>query len=326
MEAFNPLVSIIIPCYNSGHFIAGTIQSALNQTWKNKEIIVVDDGSTDNSYLLAKAYETQGPVQVYLQDNGGSCAARNKGFDLSKGAYIQYLDADDLLSENKIEAQMGLLKNFSREYISDCPWGKFHNSPLNAEFNSDQLWKDFSPVEWLIAAWTGGAMMQTGCWLTPRHIIELAGPWNETLKKNPNDDGEFFCRVLLQSSGIKFCSDAKVFYRFHSNDRVSTGKNQTAVTSLLETCVLYEKNILQKEDSERTRKAVAASYAYFMYNFYDYFPSLAQLAAQHIRRLGFKNLPAIGGKNFIRISKIIGFQNSLHLRAVLKGLRTVQKN
>ena len=80
----NPLVSIIIPAYNSEKWIKPTIISALNQTWENKEIIVVDDGSTDNTYAVAKQFESK-ILKVITQDNAGACVARNKALNIAQG-------------------------------------------------------------------------------------------------------------------------------------------------------------------------------------------------------------------------------------------------
>src|SRR2546427_2427416 len=102
------LVSILIPVYNAEAFVAETIDSALNQTWPDKEIIVVDDGSSDNSREILKSFEPAG-VRLVEQENRGASAARNRAFSEAQGEFIQYLDADDLLDENKIGRQISRL-------------------------------------------------------------------------------------------------------------------------------------------------------------------------------------------------------------------------
>ena len=92
-----PLVSVIIPMYNAQCYIEETIQSVLDQTWSNIEIIVVDDGSTDDSYDIVANIKSN-KIRLFHQDNQGAPKSRNFGFLQSKGEYIQYLDADDLLS------------------------------------------------------------------------------------------------------------------------------------------------------------------------------------------------------------------------------------
>src|SRR5438874_10844901 len=100
-----PLVSILIPAYNAEPWIANTIKSALDQTWSRTEIIVVDDGSRDQTLQVARQFASKN-VSVVTQENRGASAARNKALELCQGDYIQWLDADDLLSSDKIEGQM----------------------------------------------------------------------------------------------------------------------------------------------------------------------------------------------------------------------------
>src|SRR5262249_13271987 len=100
-----PLVSILIPAFNAQEWIADTIRSALAQTWPKKEIIVVDDGSRDQTLSIAKQFVSK-EVSVVAKGNEGAAATRNKAYSLSQGDYIQWLDADDLLAPDKIERQL----------------------------------------------------------------------------------------------------------------------------------------------------------------------------------------------------------------------------
>ncbi len=96
-----PWVSIVIPCYNQAHFLSDAIESALNQTYRYIEVVVVDDGSTDSTSLIAARYQK---VRYIKQANQGLAAARNTGIRESKGSYLVFLDADDRLLLNAIEA------------------------------------------------------------------------------------------------------------------------------------------------------------------------------------------------------------------------------
>src|SRR5438876_7489334 len=100
-----PLVSILIPAYNAERWIAETIQSALAQTWSKKEIIIVDDGSRDQTLAVAQQFTSRN-VLVVTQENQGAAAARNRALEPCQGEYIQWLDADDLLAPDKIARQM----------------------------------------------------------------------------------------------------------------------------------------------------------------------------------------------------------------------------
>jgi glycosyltransferase involved in cell wall biosynthesis len=101
-------VSIIIPAYNAEKWIGETLESALAQTWSRKEVIVVDDGSRDNTLSVAQGLASA-KVKVLRQDNAGASAARNRGLALAQGELIQFLDADDLLAPDKVARQMQTL-------------------------------------------------------------------------------------------------------------------------------------------------------------------------------------------------------------------------
>lgn len=101
-----PLVSVVIPAFNAERFIGEAIESVLAQTYAPVEAIVVDDGSADDTVAVASAYDE---VAVIEQANGGPAAARNRGFAASRGEFIAFQDADDLMTPNKLEVQAGLL-------------------------------------------------------------------------------------------------------------------------------------------------------------------------------------------------------------------------
>ena len=143
---------------------------------------------------LARALHARG-VQVVDQPNQGASAARNHGLRLARGDFIQFLDADDLLSPAKIERQLALLAQRPAGTVASCAWGRFRGDPAEARFTDTAVFHDFAPLDFLVLAGESGLMMHPSAWLVPRAVAERAGPWNETLTLN--DDGEYFCRVLL---------------------------------------------------------------------------------------------------------------------------------
>ncbi len=214
-----PLVSILIPAYNAGPWIADTIKSALAQTWPRKEIIVVDDGSTDNTLSVARQFSSEG-VTVVTQENQGAAAARNHAFSLAQGDYIQWLDADDLLSPDKIARQMEAAEKCGdKRALFSSGWGYFIFRPRKAKFVPTLLWENLTPLEWLLRKWENNLHMQTATWLVSRELTEAAGPWDARLLGD--DDGEYFFRVIKTSNGIRFVPDAKVFYRISGFSRLS---------------------------------------------------------------------------------------------------------
>ena len=105
----NPLVSILIPCFNCEKYIKQAVESCLGQVWKEIEIIVVDDGSSDRSVEILNSIKDQ-RIKIILQENQGASAARNNAYKHSQGKYIQYLDSDDLLCRYKIKNQVMMLE------------------------------------------------------------------------------------------------------------------------------------------------------------------------------------------------------------------------
>src|SRR4051812_48931160 len=104
-----PLVSVLIPCYNSAAHIGEALESALGQTWSNIEVVVVNDGSTDDSSHEVRKFSRPN-LKLIERKNRGAAASRNEAFLASAGQFIQFLDADDLISPDKIAGQMQRLQ------------------------------------------------------------------------------------------------------------------------------------------------------------------------------------------------------------------------
>lgn len=310
-------VSIIIPIYNAEDFLAETINSVLNQTYKNIEVILVDDHSTDGSYDLAEQFKDE-KITLVKNPKKGACAARNYGFELSTGDYIQYLDADDLLSLHKIEKQLQQFQQFGNNIICSGVWGRFHDSVSEVIWEQHDINKDYeNPIEWLIDSWSGKGMMAVHCWLVPREIIKKAGPWNENLLLN--QDGEFFSRVLLNAKAIKFCKNAEVYYRSGNVNSISQ-QNQLSIekaSSLLESFELYQKNCQDYIELETVKKGLGENYLNFMYQFYPLFPELLKRAEVQFYALGHHKMWTVGGEKFKKLANFIGFKNALKLKKLL---------
>lgn len=308
------VVSVIIPSYNSEKYIGTTIQSVLSQEGVDMEVIVVDDGSSDNSEQVIRQF----PVELIRQCNKGACSARNVGFEESKGELIQFMDADDVLAPNKILNQIKFFSAFGKRIVVSGPWARFYHDPSEASFSDKFLDRDWdNPLDWLVYAWEGKGMAQTAVWLTPRSIVEKAGPWNEKLEIN--QDGEFFSRVLLQARGIKFCKEARVYYRTGISDSITNTINRQKVESLLLSYRLYQVHILKMEDTYRVRHALMRNYLSFIYSYYSMYPDLVAEAKKEIKGLGFKKLPPYGGSGFQKVAGILGFENTLRMRRFFKG-------
>lgn len=263
----NPVVSILIPAYNSEKWIAETLRSALSQTWTRKEIIVVDDGSKDGTLEMARSFTPEG-VQVISQKNQGAAAARNTAFQHSKGDYIQWLDADDLLSPDKVATQVAAAEKFgSKRTLISCGWSYFLHRPSRAKFEPTALWRDLAPVDWLTCKMSQNLHMQTATWLVSRELSEAAGPWNTTLLSD--DDGEYFCRVLLASDGVRFTPEARVYYRASGPGSLShIGRSDRKRDAQWVSMQMHIRSLRGLEDSPRTRAACVSYIQNWLLFFY----------------------------------------------------------
>lgn len=291
-----PLVSILIPAFDAEDWIGPTIQSAIAQTWQRKEIIVVDDGSNDRTAEIARRFASK-DVLVVSTENHGAAGARNHALSLSQGDYIQWLDADDLLTPDKIESQLtSTPEGGSKRMLLSGPWATFYYRAQRAQFIPTSLWQDLSPVEWLLRKLGENLHMQTATWLTSRELTEVAGPWDTRLLSD--DDGEYFCRVLLASEGTRFVPKGGVFYRVRSSERVSyianSDKKKEAIVASMKLHIQYLRSL---EESERVRKACLTYLQNWYENFYPERPDLvAELQGQASRLRGELHEPRLRWK------------------------------
>src|SRR5215471_18790321 len=134
INSMQPLVSILIPAYNCQEWLGDTLRSAMAQTWPRKEIIVVDDGSKDQTSEVARGFVSK-EVSVITTKNQGAAAARNQALRLSQGDYVQWLDADDLLAPDKIERQIAALRESDgRRVLLSSAWAFFNYRTQRARF------------------------------------------------------------------------------------------------------------------------------------------------------------------------------------------------
>ncbi len=306
-----PLVSILIPCYNAAPWLAQALSSALHQTWQHIEIIVVDDGSTDQSLAIAQSFRSS-KLKVIAQPNQGASTARNHALRQAQGNFVQYLDADDVLAPDKVERQIDRLRSDHSDCVASGAWARFSTHPSEAVFRPQPLWADMKPIDWLICAWNGNWMMHPAAWLIPRTIVDRAGAWDESLSLN--DDGEYFCRVVLASREIKFCPNARTYYRSNIQGSLSGLKSAAAWRSLWRSIQLDQMHLFQQENSTRTRRACANRLQRLLYDLYPNEPELRLAIEIEIQQLGGSNLSPVGSPLFQQLARILGWKLTKRLQ------------
>ena len=315
-----PLVSVLIPAHNAEAWIGDSIRSAVAQTWPRKEIIVVDDGSTDKTLATARQFESN-DVRVVTQSNQGAAVARNTALSLAQGDYIQWLDADDILHSHKIECQLRKIKNsLSDRTLLSGAWGYFIYRPNKARFIPTLLWHDLSAVEWLTRKMANNLHMQTDNWLVSRTLTEAAGPWDTRLFRD--NDGEYFCRVILASDGIQFVPDAKSYYRDVGYKSIShIGGSNKKLDSLLISLKLHVQYLLSLENNDRTRAACLGYLQTWLHHFYPNRPDLVQETQNLAESLGGRlSLPKASWK-YVWIEKLFGFATAMQTQSAYNWIK-----
>ncbi len=301
--------------YNAEKYIGEAIESIQNQTYKNLEIIIVDDGSSDNSYEIAKKYQNiYFNIILHRQKNQGPGAARNSAFSLSSGEYIQYLDADDLLAPRKIELQVRELLRHDKktfvfgnvvEFTESISDGKFFNFPFFKNYDN--------PIELLKDFWSSSGMIATHSFIVSRELIQNCGLWNETWILN--EDGEFISRLISESTKAIYLSHSFSYYRKGNTTSLNSTRTERHYISQFDSYDSYYNIYKYKFDKDPSLlMALAKRYSLLIYNMYPNFPSLRKEVEKKLFALGLNKPIIVGSKKFVLLAKLIGFYNALYIQ------------
>lgn len=213
------LVSIIIPAWNAERWLGAAVESALKQTYRYKEIIVVDDGSTDETVSVAKKFA--GLISFYRQPNAGPSCARNAGLDYATGELIQFLDADDLLHSSRLETLVEILRASPDEPLVGAGYEVFHDHfvPKSFALDADRSRTSKSVLDIPYLPCAG---------LFRKSFLKRLGPWDSSLRRWV--DLEFHSRIARFVRSALYVPSPLYYYRQHSGVRIS--KHNSSHTNL----------------------------------------------------------------------------------------------
>ena len=205
------MVSVVIPCYRQSRFLQDAIESAQNQTYRNVEIIVINDGSDDETEQIARRY---GEKVIYrYQDNSGLAAARNAGYSLSSGEYIQFLDADDVLLPGKVEMQVRVLQANKRMEVclSDYALRRVGEA---GELQKPRVQPGADVLRDVACCWETLYSVPIHVALFRREAWGGGRPFNEKLRAR--EDWVMWVELALKGNEFGYVNEVLAEYRIHS--------------------------------------------------------------------------------------------------------------
>lgn len=251
-------VSIIIPTYNRADLILQTIQSVLTQTFTDYEIIVIDDGSTDNTAEVLRDFIESGKILYIRQENSGESAARNHGLRLAHGEYIAFLDSDDLWLPQKLEAQVSCLDAHPEAGLVQSSFTKFDGSTGKDLGVRNTTWFSGWIYPEILMHWSD--LMAVDAVLIPVKVLKHIGGFGENLSNGEDID---LWRRISRHYPFTAMPEVLTKVRVHSN---STSANKAEASKAFH--IYLEKAFA--EDSSLSigfrKRALANMYAYMAYN------------------------------------------------------------
>lgn len=318
-----PMVSVIIPVYNAQHFVTQSIHSVLNQSFRDLELIVIDDGSTDDSASVIEGISDP-RMRFYKKKNEGQCKTLNFGLRESKGRFIKFLDADDYLNDVHLEKMLMNVSSVTTD-IADTlflsKWQRFSGTNHFWFLGNRPEWIDCTPRDFIeLALGNGPDMLPAWQWLIPRTILNKAGFWNEQL--GLGNDFEFSIRLLLASQSVKLCEDAIVFYRSNLTKNMSSDTSLTTILSVLQAARLGISNILSLYDENIIRRACANKLQVWLVSYYPFIhKNLVTDVEAEIEELGGSQDNIRWGAKMLIFNNLIGWKKARMLQYYFYKIR-----
>ena len=246
-----PLVSVIMPAYNTEKYIGDSIQSVLDQTYSNWELLVVDDGSTDKTADIARRFSAQdGRVKYVFQPNGRQAKARNTGIGQSSGDLLAFLDSDDLWLPEKLERQLETLQATKADVV-------YSNGVIIYEPGASGGAMDFPVVAGTVE---GRKMLDLLLLLNfipvqsvvlRREIFKNAGPFDESPSYHGCEDYELWLKLAAYGAVFHGMSEKLIKYRRHPT--ATTHKNSAMLKPMLRVVSAHINGSTLDENKKKTR-------------------------------------------------------------------------
>lgn len=211
----NTLISIITPVYNVDEFIVETIESVLKQTYSNWELLLIDDGSTDNSAELCKQYaDSDSRIKYFHKVNGGQASARNLGIENALGEYVTFLDSDDLYCKDKLEQHFKDLINYPADFYYGATYMLYQNKPDSEITMNDWFYGEFTGDDFYKILYHSCAVVINSVFVK-KELFKIVGVFDESQVLRGTEDWDLWLRIALKVKKVYGNHCPKVYYRIH---------------------------------------------------------------------------------------------------------------
>lgn len=251
-----PLVSIIIPTYNRAHIIGETLDSIIVQTYTNWECLVVDDGSTDNTYQVVKKYEKKDDrLKLYSRPSNkkkGANTCRNYGFELSKGEFVNWFDDDDIMFCDFLFQKITNIIEKNLDY-NLCSYNVVDSTNNLIEkrflFHENNIFRDY--VKWDLKIITHSLMIK-------KSVLSNFKLFSPDIKRG--QEFEFFSRLFFEKPLLKYEIINKQLFNYRQHDNSKSFKAKTYNSSYIFSEVLIQKNNLGNAISIKDKELISYTY------------------------------------------------------------------
>jgi glycosyltransferase involved in cell wall biosynthesis len=237
----NPLVSIIVTCYNQAYCIIATLESVAAQTYTNWECIIVDDGSNDTSAeVIKQAIGSDQRFSYHYQDNQGVAKARNIGFAMAKGQYINFLDGDDTFLPMKLEKQVQVFQKHPEIDICICDHQYYYEAEDKYAYYAFEKIKQ-NPLQQLLYGWHNGVAFPIHSVLHKNTIWNKDEmPFDETYNGRAED---WLFNVTVALKGLHYFFLDQILCNYHQGNHNFTVNNLDNESSFLEAALYIRQNL-----------------------------------------------------------------------------------
>jgi len=308
-------VSVVIPCYNSQAWIAETLRSVIDQQDVSLQIVVVDDGSTDDSVGVAR--EAGGnAIEIIQQPNAGVSAARNTGTAAARGEFIQYLDADDLLTPGTLQARVSALTETGTD-VAYTDWTRWERQSDGSFAEGGTISRTLGPrpdVDLLTDFW-----WPPGALLYRRSLVDRIGPWKEWLPVI--QDARFLLDAALCDGAFVYVHGVGMKYRVHGANSLSRRDGRAFLHDIYANASELQRAWEQVAELDPARRqALVKVYAQLARAYFPLDRARFHLMVGHLRHLDPTFVPEKPA-GLRALSRLVGYPAAEHLASWWRGLK-----